>query len=70
MPRLRWSRPAPIAGCRQASYWSTSALGLKPMADYRVYTVGLDGHFIGFEPLVCRDAASPSTVEATDSNAK
>jgi hypothetical protein len=25
------------------------------MADYRAYTVGLDGHFIGFEPLVCRD---------------
>ena len=25
------------------------------MADYRVYSVGLDGHFIGFEPLVCRD---------------
>lgn len=25
------------------------------MTDYRVYTVGDDGHFIGFEPLVCRD---------------
>ena len=25
------------------------------MAEYRVYTVGLDGHFINFEPLVCRD---------------
>jgi hypothetical protein len=25
------------------------------MADYRVYTVGLDRHFIGFEPLICRD---------------
>jgi hypothetical protein len=23
------------------------------MADYRVYTVGIDGHFTGFEPLVC-----------------
>jgi hypothetical protein len=21
----------------------------------RAYTVGADGHFIGFEPLVCRD---------------
>jgi hypothetical protein len=25
------------------------------MADYRAYTVGDDGHFIGFEQLVCRD---------------
>jgi hypothetical protein len=23
------------------------------MAEYRIYKVGLDGHFIGFEPLVC-----------------
>jgi hypothetical protein len=23
------------------------------MAEYRIYTVGIDGHFIGFEPLVC-----------------
>jgi hypothetical protein len=25
------------------------------VAEYRAYTVGDDGHFIGFEPLVCRD---------------
>jgi hypothetical protein len=25
------------------------------MPEYRAYTVGLDGHFIGFEPLVCHD---------------
>jgi hypothetical protein len=25
------------------------------MAEYRAYTVGHDGHFIGFEPLVCAD---------------
>jgi hypothetical protein len=25
------------------------------MAEYRAYTVGLDEHFIGFDPLVCRD---------------
>ena len=25
------------------------------MTEYRAYTVGLDGHFISFEPLVCRD---------------
>jgi hypothetical protein len=23
------------------------------MADYRAYQVDVDGHFIGFEPLVC-----------------
>jgi hypothetical protein len=27
------------------------------MADYRAYTVGLDGRFIGFEALVCADDA-------------
>jgi hypothetical protein len=27
------------------------------MAEYRAYTVGLDGHFNGFEPLVCADDA-------------
>ena len=25
------------------------------MTDYRAYIVGDDGHFIGFEPLVCAD---------------
>jgi hypothetical protein len=25
------------------------------MPDYRAYTVGNDGHFIGFEPLICAD---------------
>ena len=27
------------------------------MPKYRAYTVGRDGHFIGFEPLVCGDDA-------------
>jgi hypothetical protein len=27
------------------------------MAEYRAYTVGDDGHFIGFEPMICRDDA-------------
>jgi hypothetical protein len=27
------------------------------MAEYRAYTVGLDGRFVGFEPLVCTDDA-------------
>jgi hypothetical protein len=27
------------------------------MADYRAYTVGLDGRLIGFEPLICADDA-------------
>jgi hypothetical protein len=28
------------------------------MAEYRAYTVGADGHFVRFEPLVCADDAS------------
>jgi hypothetical protein len=27
------------------------------VAEYRVYTVGSDGHFVGFEPLICADDA-------------
>jgi hypothetical protein len=27
------------------------------MPEYRVYLVGPDGHFVGFEPLVCLDDA-------------
>jgi hypothetical protein len=27
------------------------------MAEYRAYTVGFDGHFASFEPLVCHDDA-------------
>jgi len=30
-----------------------SGSGCYGVAEYRVYTVGSDGHFIGFEPLVC-----------------
>jgi hypothetical protein len=26
--------------------------------EYRAYTVGYDGHFIGYEPLVCPDDAN------------
>jgi hypothetical protein len=25
------------------------------MAEYRAYTVGVDGHFVGFKALVCAD---------------
>jgi hypothetical protein len=27
------------------------------VADYRTFTVGDDGHFIGFEPMICDDDA-------------
>lgn len=27
------------------------------MAEYRAFTVGDDGHFVGFEPIVCDDDA-------------
>ena len=25
------------------------------MAEYRIYTIGSEGHFIGFKPLLCED---------------
>jgi hypothetical protein len=28
------------------------------VAEYRAFTVGTDGHFVGFEPIVCDDDAS------------
>jgi hypothetical protein len=31
--------------------------GRRGMTEYRAYTVGYDGHFIGFKPLVCMDDA-------------
>jgi hypothetical protein len=31
------------------------------MVEYRVYTVGLDGHFTGCEPLICSDDAEAVT---------
>jgi hypothetical protein len=34
----------------------TSVRGLR-VTDYRAYTVGDDGHFIGYEPLACADDA-------------
>jgi hypothetical protein len=41
----------------------TGSIALPPdfgsgdMPEYRAYRVGADGHFIGFEPLVCADDA-------------
>jgi hypothetical protein len=40
-----------------ARYFQTCGGGKVGMAEYRAYTVGGDGHFIGFEPLVCRNDA-------------
>lgn len=31
--------------------------GREPLAEYRAFPVGDDGHFIGSEPMVCRDDA-------------
>jgi hypothetical protein len=33
----------------------TPVAGKAGMAEYRVYTVGIDGHIIGFEALLCVD---------------
>jgi hypothetical protein len=30
-------------------------VGTFGVAEYKAYTVGRDGHFIGYEPLVCVD---------------
>ena len=30
-------------------------VGKAGMAEYRAYTVGIDGHIVGFEALVCAD---------------
>jgi hypothetical protein len=27
------------------------------VAEYRAFTIGADGHFVGFEPIVCDDDA-------------
>jgi hypothetical protein len=27
------------------------------MAEYRAYTIGHDGHIVGYEPLICADDA-------------
>jgi hypothetical protein len=27
------------------------------MEEYRIYQVGIDGHFIGYEPLICANDA-------------
>jgi hypothetical protein len=37
----------------------------RAMTEYRAYLVGLDGHFVGFEPLLCADDA-----EATEKAAR
>ena len=31
------------------------------MAEYRAYVVGEDDHFVGFEPMICRDDAEAIT---------
>jgi hypothetical protein len=33
----------------------SSAIGDYGVAEYRAFTVGIDGHFTGFEPLICAD---------------
>jgi hypothetical protein len=35
----------------------TSVRGTFRVTEYRAYIVGRDGHFVGFEPLVCADDA-------------
>jgi hypothetical protein len=37
-----------------STVWRDFSLGIR-MVEYRMYIVGTDGHFIGYEPLVCVD---------------
>ena len=37
----------------QTRYGQTSGSGDFRVAEYRAFTVGTDGHFVGFEPIVC-----------------
>jgi hypothetical protein len=39
--------------------WSFKSIrsGGYGVAEYRAFTVGRDGHFLGFEPLICVDDA-------------
>ena len=46
----------------------TEPLGDKLAREYRAYTVGSDGRFIGFEPLVCAD--DPEAIQKASFNAK
>jgi hypothetical protein len=38
------------------AYFEIEAL-CDAMTEYRAYVVGIDGHFIGYEPLVCANDA-------------
>jgi hypothetical protein len=42
---------------RSKTVAASLAVGTFRVADYRAYTVGLDGHFVGIEPLTCADDA-------------
>jgi hypothetical protein len=44
--------------------------GMHHMSEYRAYTVGLDGHFTGFEGMICEDDAKAieSTKRLVDSH--
>ena len=46
---------SPVADC---IYFCLQLLSAHPsgdfrVAEYRAFTVGTDGHFVGFEPIVC-----------------
>jgi hypothetical protein len=35
----------------------TTAAEVRAVVEYRAYLVGIDGHFVGYEPIVCADDA-------------
>jgi hypothetical protein len=52
-----WLSPVPDNIYFIASLPADIRQGTFRVAEYRAYTIGRDGHFIGFEPLVCADDA-------------
>jgi hypothetical protein len=53
MSRLLWRRSVAFSGRSKAPCWRFATFEVSPVQEYRAYTVGPDGHFIGYEPLVC-----------------
>jgi hypothetical protein len=47
--------PAALTGSSQTPDRPIATFRVRSVPEYRAYTVGVDGHFIGFEPLICRD---------------
>jgi hypothetical protein len=48
-------------GALENRYGIASASGAAGVIEYRAYIVGDDGHFLGYEPLICADDSEAIT---------